>query len=108
MLEEEKAVLEIMQLAYLVQLKTKYCVFVRYFGHVDNLDIDVRESKERWNLPVFTSEIVTAYGEHRKTRSPKLAELKAKIDVLKRILEDGEVPYDELDYEEVITRKYSL
>ena len=40
--EKDRLVCEIMQLAYLVQRHTNYCVFVRYSGHVDALELEIR------------------------------------------------------------------
>ena len=95
-------VLEIMNLAYLVQSETEYGVFIHFSGHVDNLAIKITESKDNWQDKVATSEFYTA----RATDS----RLNDIIATLKAFLEDsdGNIPYDHLRAVERIEIDYKF
>lgn len=107
--EEQKIILDIMRLAYLVQELTEYCVFIRYSGHVDQLQIQICKSKIGWEETVMESEFATAYKSWRdKDEDPMKAELLSRREVLEQILEDGSIDYDQegVDFEEYAVRDY--
>ena len=107
MLERTRLILKIMHLAYLVHEKTNYCIFFSFSGHIDSFDLDIRESKERWQARVLETHFCTSYKALRDNGvDAKLADLKSKIMVLEGILADGEIAYEELDYEEEYNRVY--
>lgn len=107
-LSKDELVVKVLYLAYLVQVKTDYGVFVNYSGHVDQLSIRIVASKERWQCPVLESEMYLAYEHWRHSAEPVEAALRAKINVLEEVLRTGKVPYDDLDYEEIVYREYSF
>ncbi len=98
--ERIKLILEIMALAYLVNEHTEYCIFIRYSGHVDSLDIQITENKERYNTTVCESEFKThfhnLYDFKKETEDNYLAWLKAKKETLKDILDYGEIDYSDM------------
>lgn len=98
--ERIKLILEIMALAYLVNEHTEYCVFINYFGHVDSLDIKIRESKERYNSEVCETAFKTHFRNlcdlQKETEENHLAWLKAKKETLKDILDYREIDYSEM------------
>lgn len=55
-MSNEKLVAEIMYLSALVNANTELCVFVRYSGHVGMLDVDIAESKEKYQSKIFDDE----------------------------------------------------
>lgn len=103
--ERDKLILKIMHLAYLVHVETDYCVFIDFSGHVDSLQISIRESVAAWEVDVLETEFDTAFqdtcesGEHH-------VYLKAKIQILEQILAGQEIAYENLDYEEMYSKKY--
>ena len=110
-MEEEriKLVLEAMTLGYLIQDQTDYCVFMYYSGHVDSFDIDIRESKENWHNKVCETEIKDKFLEiWHKDKEDHLAYLKARISVLKEILETNSIPYEYMEehVEHVVTHSF--
>lgn len=91
-------VIKIMHLAYLVHELTDYCVFVRFSGHIDRLEIDIRQSQEQWQVRALETTFYTSYKAERDNGIElKLANLKSKIAVLEQVLAEGEIPYEELD-----------
>jgi len=107
--EEVRLTIKVLHLAYLVHEKTDYCVFIRFSGHVDRLEIDIRESQVNWETQVLRSEFSTKYMALRDARvGEKRAELQARIEVLEQILADNEISYDDLDYEEEYIRHYTF
>ena len=108
MTERDRLVLKLMHLAYLVHTLTDYCVFINFSGHVEHLDISVRKSKENWQTQLFFSEIVLAYHKYCVEDGPTTAELRAKIEILERIIQEGEIPFEDMDYEEEYVRHYRL
>lgn len=93
----EKLILEIFALAYLVQVNTEYCVFINYAGHVDSFEVDIRESKERWQNEVYKTEFRTLHLARLETNKDNpLNWLIAKRDLLKEILETKSIPYEEM------------
>lgn len=107
--EETRLVIRIMRLAYLVNQNTDYCVFINFSGHVNSLHVTIAESKKRYDHDVLVSEFSTCYKIWRdKNAPPLIAELKARMDVLERILTEREIPFEELNYEEEYNRLYSF
>lgn len=105
MTERQKLILKIMHLAYLVHEYTDYCVFIRFSGHVDDLAIDIRQSKKEWRVEAIKSEMETAYSKLKGNNSMYLY---AKIQVLEDILVYDEIDYEEMDYEEECIRHYTF
>ena len=103
---KDALVVKVMHLAYLVQVHTGYCVFIRYAGHVDSLGVTIAESKEHWRHEVLRDKLCLAYRSYRPGKGTWEAALLAKIDVLEQILRDGKIDYDDLDYEDIVTREY--
>lgn len=97
---EQSLALRMMQLAYLVQTHTDFCVFIRFSGHVNTLDIEIAKSKEDWKTILFEAETMRLYQEQRKNSAPKLAHLQTKIQLLEQILSDGEIPFEDLEFVE--------
>lgn len=109
MLERTKLIIKIMHLAYLVHVKTSYCVFIDFSGHIDTLQLSIRESTERWQNRVLDTEFYASYKALRDDEvGAGLADLQSKVAVLERILTEQEVPYCDLDYEEEYVRLYTF
>lgn len=107
--ERDRLIMEVLSLAYLVDAKTDYCVFLRYSGHVHGqIGIDIRQSKNEWQTEVLKSEFYSAYIEERVKQPPEFAELKAKVKVLRQILTDKEIPYSEVTAEEYVVTNYTF
>jgi radical SAM superfamily enzyme len=94
--QKQKLVMQIMSLAYAVHENTSYCVFICFSGHVDDLEIDIRESKERWQNKVCKAERYTAY-KHYRNKGEMYADLKSIRDVLKEILQTNDIPYTSME-----------
>jgi len=90
--DRTKLMIEIMALAYLVQVHTDYAVFIDYSGHVDSLAIKVVESADR-----YENEIVSTEFYVKKYHDDTLGWWKAKRDHLLNIVETGEVDTSEMD-----------
>lgn len=86
--------MEIMNLAFLVDQETPYCVFIDWSGHVENLEISIRESKDRYTVKVAEMEFYTWWSKRNKNKGVGYDALKAKKEVLESILEHHEIPYD--------------
>ena len=107
--EETRLVIKIMHLAYLVNQYTNYCVFIHFSGHVNSLEITIAESKKLYMNRVLTSEFSTCYKAWRdKDARPLIAELRERTELLERILTEHEIPFDDLNYEEVYERIYQF
>ena len=106
--KEERLILNIMHLSYLVDVETPYCTFVYWSGHIQQLRVNVRESRDEWQHKLFESEISAAYRKNRDEYSPQIAYLKSCVDILINILKEHEIPYEELDYEEEYVRHYTM
>lgn len=102
--ERQLLIMEIMSLAFAVHESTEYCVFIDFSGHVNSLEISIRESVERYQNKVCDTEVYSVYKEYYDIGEAD-AHLKAVRDILKKILKDGEVPYGEMErqIEEVVT-----
>jgi len=104
---KDELVVKVLYLAYLVNARTEFCVFASFFGHVDQLSIRVAASKENYQAEVMRSETSLRYGQYRRDGETSLvAELKAKVGVLEQILQTHEIPYEDLEYEEIVERSY--
>ena len=93
--ERIKLVIEIMALAYLFQQKTSHCVFIDYSGHVDSLKIEIRESPENYNAELAECEFYTS-GRYQEMNDDPNYWLKIKRDVIKKALDDRELPYEDM------------
>jgi len=98
--KREMLITEILYLSLLVNSHTDYCVFIRFSGHVDQLEVEICKTKERYQ------DIVARDGFNYKKVSEK--ELKSIQDQLTSILNDGEINYDELDYTVIKHNEYHL
>ena len=88
---------EIFALALLVNEETEYCVFVDYSGHVDTMGIRFAESKDNYNKGVFETDIRTGYKKrYKENKNDELAYLKSQRDILRQVLDRGEIPYESL------------
>ena len=105
--EKDKLVIEIIQLAYLVQRYTDFCIFIRYSGHVDALEIDIRQSVTSWQTEVLKTEITQIYREYYQ-KGDCLRDLKSKRDILLKIIHEHDVPYEDVDVEQYLVEQYSF
>ena len=109
--ERERLVVRLMHLAYMVHENTDYCVFINFSGHIDRIEISIRESMKNWQTKVLEAEIQNKFNEiYSETKDAHLAALRAKVAVLEQILKDGEVDYyqDGVEYEEWLEREYTF
>lgn len=95
--ELDELIIKAMTYGYLVHAKTEYCVFVRFHGHVESLEIEIRKSIKDWQTRVCETEMTSKTKEYYNKQA-SFADLKGKIDVLKNILDTHEIPYDAMDY----------
>ena len=84
--------MEIMNLAYIVDQETEYCVFINFSGHVQGLEVEIRESKSNWSTKVAEMDFYAFWNE--KYKDIPYDDLKAKKLVLESILENHDIPYD--------------
>lgn len=91
--ERQRLFVRMLGLAYMIQLETSYCVFIDYSGHVDTLEVDIRESKKNWQQKVASCNIYTSekYEEFQKSGEDPNFWVKEKVRILEEILESGEV-----------------
>ncbi|NGP60020.1 hypothetical protein FLT15_17925 [Paenibacillus thiaminolyticus] len=95
---------EVQALAFLVNQKTKYAVFVNYSGHVEILGVSIRASKENFTEWI-TSDDIYVSGRNARDVERKLKLLKLR---LRKILRDNKVDYNELSYTIREERDYHL
>jgi len=100
-------VIRAMALAHMVNQYTNYCVFIHYSGHVQSLEIVIAQSKKEFSERVLQTEFYTIYKEFADKGNSE-AEILAKIEILKRILQEREIPFDELTYSEELIREYTF
>jgi len=93
--EKLKLVLEIMALAVLVDQQTKYCVFCDYAGHVELLNVSIRENKKKYYNKIAESSTYRIFKDYNEKGDPN-AFLKSRRDVLREILETHDIPYHEM------------
>jgi len=107
--ERIKLILEIFTLGYLIQDQTDYCVFMDFSGHVDSFSIDIRKSKKNYQIKVCETELQDRFLElYYKDKNDHLNYLKSRRDVLKSILENHEIPYEEMTEHIEQIRSYSF
>jgi len=99
-------------LAALINNKTTYCVFFSYSGHVFNVSMSIRASKENYSKDIADSEFCTwPPGLRQKwLQCADSDHLTKTRDRMKVILEVGEVDTSKLDFEDIteVTRYYSF
>ena len=100
-MEKEKLVQEITYIAMLVDAHTDRCVFTRYWGHVNGLDIDICESKNDYNNKICSSNISL-------NSDCALEELQEAKTTLLGFLENGKVDITGLAYEVEEVRHYKF
>jgi hypothetical protein len=105
--EYDQYIIEIMILGHLIQTRTDYCVFIRYSGHCDHLEVEVRESKKNWQKKMFEAEFYTKYKEYCEA-SVAFPNIRARIYVLKQILDTNDIPFNMLDYTTETIKHYFL
>lgn len=105
--EKDRLICEIFQLAYLVNQYTPFCTFVRFSGHVNKAEIEIRQSKENWQSELLESEFYVEYKKYYDDKDP-LAFYKAKRDILVRILKEEEIPYEDCDVEKYLVEDYTF
>lgn len=92
--------------AALVNLHTDYAVFVDMSGHVETLEVSVRQSKERYTN-VLTKDNIRLSGLYVESQHVIDALTSIKMN-LKKILNDGNIPYNYLNYTIRRERDYHL
>jgi hypothetical protein len=90
--EQEKLIAEITFLAMMVQSKTDYCVFVDFSGHVNQIVIDIRESKQNYQERICRAQTYL----NREYSIKRLHEIK---DQLVEILETNKVDVSHMNYQ---------
>lgn len=103
----EQIICDILQLAFLVQEHTDYCVFIRYSGHVNSLDVEICESKKNYAVKLLESEFYTNGVLLQKAGDPHPF-LNAKKEILQRILNERSIPYELCDVERFEVEDYSF
>lgn len=97
---------KILGLSVLINEKGKYCTFVRFSGHVDEMEIDVRKSKKHYNEEIARSTFSLKRGRWgNKTLDERFDEV---ITTLEKFLLEDEVPYDYLQEIERIEYDYKF
>ena len=97
---------EIMTLASMVNQFTKFCAFVRFSGHVDQISVDIASSKEEFTETKVSGSAYTGSDEDDDRYSIEtLNKLKYR---LKKILRENEIDYSKLNYEVEEVRHYKL
>ncbi|MGF9913704.1 hypothetical protein ABEX47_03215 [Paenibacillus ehimensis] len=94
---------EITTLAYMVNTNTQYCVFVRFAGHVNWIEISIRESQEEYKTELVNE--TTYLDPSPKVVCKRLAEIKTE---LRKILRKNRIDYSRLGYEIEEVRHYKL
>ena len=99
-MSKEKLTAEIMYLSALVNANTELCVFVRYSGHVDVLDVDIAESKENFKSRIFEA-------DSRLDSKKGMESLERVRGELISILTDHKIPYETLVFntQEVVNKE---
>lgn len=100
-------VIRVMALAHMVNQYTQYCVFIRYSGHVQSIEIDIARSKKQFSEIVLQTEFYTIYRDYAGAGNSE-PEIMAKIEILERILQEQEIPFDGLAYSEELVREYTF
>lgn len=96
--EKSKLMAEIILLAMKVQRETKYCVFIRYSGHVENMEITIAASKNSFTENIATSEFKTepySFSDNDFT----IERMESVKETLLAIIDDKKVDVSQMDYE---------
>ena len=51
--ELKQQFLTLCELVYDIQTKTEYCPFMSFFGHVNNIDINIAKTKDDYDIHIF-------------------------------------------------------
>ena len=101
---------ELIGLALRVQTETDYCVFIRVSGHVEQIEIEIRESKENYHTEIISSTFYFKPHYRNVTEWEDWYERKYRKvrNVLLSILETGEVDFNHEDIEtdEIVVVSY--
>lgn len=101
--EVSQLVMKAMFLAFLINQQTGYCVFITFSGHVADIDIDIRKSKEEYEKHVVQTSFYTSLRDYQKPKE-HVKFIQDKLQVLETILKDHDIPYDMCD--EVVRKSY--
>lgn len=96
---KQKLTSEIMTLAYMINETTEYCAFLRFSGHVDDVEIDIAKSKKDYLKSIVTS----GFG----TKS-SIGRLQTVKETLLEILKEKNVDVSEFDYDIEEIRHYKF
>lgn len=104
---------EIQGLGYMVNAFTNYCVFVRYAGHVDRIEVHISASKEKYNDYVVEGDVSANPDFYYKNfergnAEAVMIELTKLKYQLRKILREKKIDYSKLDYEIEEVRHYKL
>ena len=104
----ERLIAEIMILAFAVDRRTPYAVFIDYSGHVENLNIRIVESKENWRNEVASATVRSIEQWHPFKGEAELPFLEAKRQNLLAILKEHDVQYADLEQIETVAYEYEF
>lgn len=104
---EDDLIMQCMNLAFLVNQHTDFCTFVRFYGHVNKCEIEIRAGKDNWQSEILSTEFTTEYRKHLENKD-KFSYYRAKRDILRHILQEKDIPYDECDVEIIQYEEYSF
>jgi hypothetical protein len=96
---------EIQTLAYMVNAFTEYCVFVRFSGHVDQIEVDVARTKSDYLDKVVNGQTYLSQDSSDEKNMIRLRKIKTE---LRKILRKNKVDYSRLNYEVEEVRHYKL
>lgn len=74
---------EILAVAYRIHNETDFCVFIRFSGHVNHLEIEIDKSIKNYDTTIVKFSCVTFQGRGMYKRQKKNA--KREIETLKRL-----------------------
>jgi acid stress-induced BolA-like protein IbaG/YrbA len=97
--EKQKLTSEIMTLTYMINETTEYCAFIRFSGHVDDVEIDIAKSKKDYLKSIVSSGFETK-GSIERLQSVK--------ETLLEILKDKNIDVSNFDYEIEEIRHYKF
>lgn len=104
--EQFAKVNKIIGLTLMINEQGKYCTFLRFSGHIDVVEIDIRKSKDEYHDEIADSRIsLKGYRWENKTLDNRLDEV---IEVLGRFVEEVDIPYDYLREIERIEYNYEF
>lgn len=97
----EKKLAEIMYLGMMINTRTEYCIFINIAGHVDQVEVNIRESKEEYDVEIARCQ---QYYDATDTE----ARLDGIIKVLADVLETKVVDYEAFSSYYVEIKKYTF